>query len=207
MSRFTRRPAGRSVCVQACIFRPFFRWRGVREPLMSAASLGIARWTRARAGGSGIGRLAEFRPRRTVTSELFDVAFQGPADLERLAGDTDFLQLEEDLLGHAAGKIDEAVIVLDHNAADVTAFEANLVGNRADDVARLHAVVVADFNTVRFDFVVAATRTSFVAGIAVLAARTWAIAAAGSTVWAARARAITAAEVTRPTPLGATVFA
>jgi septum formation inhibitor-activating ATPase MinD len=46
----------------------------------------------------------------------------------------------EDLLRHALRKIDEAVVVADIDVTDVSAVEAGLVRDRADDVTGLYAV-------------------------------------------------------------------
>ena len=99
------------------------------------------------------------------------MAFQGTADLERLAGDADLLQLEENVLGHAGGQVDEAVILADHHAADVSAFETSFIRNRAYDIPWFYAVRVTDFDAVGLDgFVAAAARTAFVTEVARLAA-------------------------------------
>src|SRR5690606_776487 len=42
--------------------------------------------------------------------------------------------------------VNQAVVVADVDAADVAALQVRLVGDRANDVARLHAVHVADFD-------------------------------------------------------------
>jgi hypothetical protein len=57
------------------------------------------------------------------------------------------LQVAKDIPRHSLGKIDEAVVVADVDVPDVTPLEARLVGDRADDVAGLHAVGVAHFQT------------------------------------------------------------
>src|SRR5574337_1034929 len=58
------------------------------------------------------------------------------------------LQVLEDFLRHAVGQVDQAVVVADAEAADVLAVQAGLVGDRANDVARLHAVLVADLDAI-----------------------------------------------------------
>ena len=68
------------------------------------------------------------------------LGLQRAADLQLLARDAHLLQLAEHFLRHAFRQIDEAVIVADHDAADVLAVEAGFVGDRADDVAGLDAV-------------------------------------------------------------------
>jgi hypothetical protein len=67
-----------------------------------------------------------------------------------LAGDVDALEVLEQLLGHAFGQVDQAVVVADVDAADIAAFEVGLVGDRADDVAGLHAVGVTDLDAEGF---------------------------------------------------------
>jgi hypothetical protein len=63
-------------------------------------------------------------------------------DPQLLANDSHLLQAAEDIPGHALGQVDEGVIVADVHVADVTSFQACLVGDSADDVARLYAVRV-----------------------------------------------------------------
>ena len=53
-------------------------------------------------------------------------------------------------LRHAFGQVDQAVVVADVDAADETAFQLGLVGDGADDVARLDAVRVADLDAEGF---------------------------------------------------------
>jgi len=72
-------------------------------------------------------------------------------DTQLLAGDPDFLQELEHVRRHAFGQVDEAVIVVDVDAADVLGVEACFVRDRADDVAGLHAVGVADFDAEGFE--------------------------------------------------------
>src|SRR6266404_4965562 len=72
------------------------------------------------------------------------------ADPQFLSGHPHFLQVAEDVLGHAFGQIDEAVIVTDVHLPDVTPFEARLVGNCPNDVAGFHPVSVTDFEAEGF---------------------------------------------------------
>ena len=74
-----------------------------------------------------------------------------PADAQLLANHSHFLQVAEDVPGHALGQVDESMIVADVHVADMLPFQAGLVGDRADDVARLYAVSVADFDTESFE--------------------------------------------------------
>src|SRR5690606_11875912 len=52
----------------------------------------------------------------------------------------------DQVAGHAFRQVDRAVLVAELDAADVAAFEVSLVGDGADDVARLYAVAMADFD-------------------------------------------------------------
>ena len=72
------------------------------------------------------------------------------ADPQFLSSHTYFLQVAKNVLGHAFGQIDEAVIVTDVHLPDVTPFETRLVGDRANNVAGLHAVSMADFQAEGF---------------------------------------------------------
>src|SRR5690606_10521725 len=70
----------------------------------------------------------------------------GMAHAQLLAGHPHLLQVLEHFGRHALRQVDQAVIVADVDAADVTAFQVRLVGDRADDVARLHTVHVANLD-------------------------------------------------------------
>src|SRR5688572_23997097 len=72
----------------------------------------------AAALGSALVFAFESRRGRTLTSELFDLRLQRPADLHLLAADADFLQLPKHFLRHIDRQVDEAVIVANHDAAD-----------------------------------------------------------------------------------------
>jgi hypothetical protein len=74
-----------------------------------------------------------------------------PADAQLLTHNSHLLQAAEDIPGHALGQVDECVIVADVHVADVLPFQAGLVGDRADDIARLYAVGVPDFETESFE--------------------------------------------------------
>ena len=71
----------------------------------------------------------------------------GLRNLQLASCDTDLLQTAENLFRHALGQIHKTVIVVDIDMADMTAFEPRLVGNGPHNVARLHAVHVAYFDT------------------------------------------------------------
>jgi hypothetical protein len=121
-----------------------------------------------------------------------------PADAQLLTHHANFLQAAEDVPGHALGEVDEGVIVTDVHVADVFAFQTGLVGDRADDVARLHAVGVAHFEAEGFKRNVAVFATSPPVARTALASRAFTvfagIAAIGVCMWhllslASRARA------------------
>ena len=57
------------------------------------------------------------------------------ADAQLLTDNPHLLQAAEDVPRHALGQVDEGVIVADVHVADVLAFEAGLIGDRADNVA------------------------------------------------------------------------
>ena len=71
-----------------------------------------------------------------------------PAQAQLLAGHPDFLQVPLDFFGHAFGQIDQAVVVEDFDAADVPAVHLRLVGDGADDVGGLHAMLMADLDAI-----------------------------------------------------------
>src|SRR4249919_4070744 len=72
------------------------------------------------------------------------------ADAQRLARDAHALEVVHDLARHALGQVDQAEVVADVDAADVAALELRLVGDGADDVAGLHAMAMAHFDTEGF---------------------------------------------------------
>jgi hypothetical protein len=130
----------------------------------------VSRTARFEVRRFGIVARTKFRTDWTVASELFDMCFQGTADLQRLAGDADFLQLAEHVLGHAGRQVDEAVIVANQHAADVTTFQSDFIRNRAYDIPWFYAVHMADFDAIGFDVFLAApprplTRPLFVAEV------------------------------------------
>jgi hypothetical protein len=100
-------------------------------------------------------------------------------NLQLATDNTHFLQATENLFRHAFGKIDEAVILANIDVPDVPPFEASLVSNRTDDIPRLHAMRVADFDPVRLELD-AFRRTARLAGGRTLAS-TFAISAAVGT--------------------------
>src|SRR5882724_11757305 len=69
------------------------------------------------------------------------------ADPQFLSDHAYFLQTTKDVLGHTLGQIHETVIVADIHLSDMPPLETRLVGDRAHDVARLHAVSMADLDT------------------------------------------------------------
>src|SRR5690349_16024339 len=56
----------------------------------------------------------------------------------------------ERVLGHAFRQVHQAVVVADINSTDVLAFQLRFVGDRADDVAGLHAMIMADLDAEGF---------------------------------------------------------
>src|SRR6187402_192346 len=99
-------------------------------------------------GASALGTEAALRRTRSVTTlRRFDTIPLG--DLQLLLGDPHLLQVSEDLRRHAFRQVDQAVVVTDAHAADELGLDAAFVGDGADDVARLHAMFVANFDAVR----------------------------------------------------------
>src|SRR5262245_45939821 len=70
------------------------------------------------------------------------------ADLQLLLRDPHLLQVAEGLGRHAFRQVDQAVVVADADAADELRLDTAFVGDGAHDVARLHAMLVADFDAV-----------------------------------------------------------
>ena len=91
------------------------------------------------------------------------MSLQRAADLELLTADPDLLEFLEDILRHAFRQVDKAVVLANHDAADVLAFESHFIRNGADDIAGLHAVRATDFHSIRFHvrIVVLAARLAF----------------------------------------------
>src|SRR5579859_2427656 len=92
---------------------------------------------------------------RAITTWLVRRRFAGAAvvavpflDAQLLLAHPHFLQVLEHFLGHAVGQVDQAVFAADAEAADKTAFQARFIGDGADDVAWLHAMLVADFDAI-----------------------------------------------------------
>src|SRR5207342_286090 len=71
-------------------------------------------------------------------------------DAQLLTGAPDGLEMLHHIDRHARGQVDQAVVLEDLDTADVFALQAGFVGDGTDDVARLHAVVVADFDAESF---------------------------------------------------------
>jgi hypothetical protein len=98
------------------------------------------------------------------------------ADSQLLSDHSHLLQVAEDIPGHSLGQINEAVIVADIDVPDVAPLEASLVGDCADDVARLHAVGVAYFETEGFEYdivvVIALAASGLTAAVAAAVSRT-----------------------------------
>src|SRR5690606_27125820 len=108
---------------------------------LEVAGLGVAGFEAGLAAWLRAGFARRKRPafhRGTV------VGFGGQAHAQRPAGDPHLLKVLEQLGRHALRQVDQAVVAADVDAADVTRFQFGLVGDRADDVARLDAMLVAD---------------------------------------------------------------
>ena len=76
-------------------------------------------------------------------------------ETQRLAEDLDLAQVVEDVGRHAFGQVDEAVAAADVDAADAASVDVGLVGDGADEVLRLHAVVLAHLHAVGLQALVA----------------------------------------------------
>ena len=88
--------------------------------------------------------------RAVLAAQRVRMGFQRTADLQLLPRDARLAQLAQQLLRYPCRQVDEAVIVANHHAADVLAVDAGFIGDRADDVAGLHAVYAADLDAVGF---------------------------------------------------------
>src|SRR6185437_12667232 len=107
--------------------------------------LGAARFRAAGLESAGFLEAARFVCRRCAGAGVGAVPL---VDAQLLLHHPYLLQVLEHFLRHAVGQVDQAVVVADAEAADVLAFQPRLVGDRADDIARLHAVLVADLDAV-----------------------------------------------------------
>ena len=65
-----------------------------------------------------------------------------------MACDPHFLQVLRDFFRHAFGQINQRMVLTNINAADETRFEAGLIGDGANQVARTHAMAMTDFDAV-----------------------------------------------------------
>src|SRR5215469_13507645 len=70
------------------------------------------------------------------------------ADAQHLLVHPHLFQVLEHFAGHAVGQVDQTVIAADAEAADELAFQSRFIGDGADDVARFHAMLVADFDAI-----------------------------------------------------------
>src|SRR5690606_14732783 len=66
------------------------------------------------------------------------------SDAQLLPDHPGLLQVAHDLRRHAGRQVEDRMVLVDVDAADVARFQAGLVGDRADDVARLDAMHVAE---------------------------------------------------------------
>ncbi len=64
----------------------------------------------------------------------------------------------EDLARHPLGEVDNRVIVLDIDAADIATLKPGFVSNGADDLARRHAMLMADLDPIADQIRILATR-------------------------------------------------
>ena len=85
-----------------------------------------------------------------MTGWTVGVARARALDAQGNASNAHFFQVLHQLTRHAFGQVDQAVVIANVNPTDVAAFQIGLIGDRADDVARLHAVHVADFDAEGF---------------------------------------------------------
>src|SRR5580692_9847836 len=72
------------------------------------------------------------------------------ADPELPARHPHLLQAHEYLFRHAFGQVDETMVFPNIHTADVYAFDSRLVGDRADDITGLDAVVRPHFDAKSF---------------------------------------------------------
>src|SRR6201991_1595211 len=111
------------------------------------AATGATSATRTTGAGALGTEAALRRTRRVAALRGFHAVPLG--DLQLLLGDPHLLQVGEDLRRHAFGQVDQAVVVTDADATDELGLDAAFVGDGADDVARLYAMLVAHFDAVR----------------------------------------------------------
>ena len=74
------------------------------------------------------------------------VAAVPAADPQLLAHHPGLAQVRQDFRRHAFGQVQDRMVVVDVDAADVAALQPGLVGDRPDDIARLHAVGMANLD-------------------------------------------------------------
>ena len=70
-----------------------------------------------------------------------------PGDIQFLTADPSLFQVGKNGFGHADGKLNQGMIVLYVDTTDVPSVQPCLVGDRANDIPRLHFMVVSDFDT------------------------------------------------------------
>src|SRR5690606_26006557 len=101
------------------------------------------RWARARTWPRTRARLERPSGARRV-----QVRGLGQAHAQRLPADAHLLQVLQQFRRHALGQVHQAEVVADVDAPDVARLELRFVRDRADDVARLHAVAMPDLDPV-----------------------------------------------------------
>ena len=70
------------------------------------------------------------------------------ADIQPLAAHEDTTEMLEDLPRHTLGQIDQAMVILDGDAADKATLQARLVGDGADDFTRGYPVAMTYLDAV-----------------------------------------------------------
>src|SRR5690606_29882811 len=129
---------------------------GAIAPVLAPEMQGSARSARLARPCAGPWRpAAVWRPgtaRRRAAAVAWSLAVlcAGTGDPQRLPGHAHLLQVLQQGRRHALGQVDEAVVIADVDPADVAAVEFGLVGDRADDVRRLHPVHMPDLEAARF---------------------------------------------------------
>src|SRR5689334_6431098 len=135
MARDGRAPAAVTVKTDPPVSVPATGGMAKRSSVLGAIAV--------RRSGSRAGRAATlgFGPRRLRIHAR---------DAQLGAAYAHLLQLPEDFLRHAFGEVDEAVILADVDVADELAVEPGLIGDRADDISRQHALGVTHFDAEGF---------------------------------------------------------
>src|SRR5690606_28941908 len=91
---------------------------------------------------------ARTRAREPAGTALFPDPPVPALDAQLAADHPGLLQVGQDLRRHPGRQVQQRVVAVDVDAADVAAFQPGLVGDGADDVAGAHAVAAADLDAV-----------------------------------------------------------